>query len=236
MYRTPEFHVVHRHEIDHLAGRVGYLIHHQESARLGHPLYDQHTRHDRVAREVAVEERLVDRDVLKSQYPAARLELQNPIDEQEWVPVRQEVENALRLEHRASVGGFESQSAKTTGDHHVSAVAGTVGHYVRPEATSGQGQIAHDIDDLVSYEFIGKPQLDSVRDSIICQGDRVLEARSEGQAPGVQGLGPALQPERSGRCDVRTERLGVDFGRGKLASNHWMIEIDSRAHPVAIVW
>ena len=49
----------------------------------------QHARHHRPVREVAVEERLVDRDVLERDDALALLQLQHAVDQQERIAVRQ---------------------------------------------------------------------------------------------------------------------------------------------------
>ena len=60
---------------------------------LGHRLEDQNPGHHRVAGKVSLEELLVERDVLDAHDPLARLELEDPVHEQERIAVRQCLEN-----------------------------------------------------------------------------------------------------------------------------------------------
>ena len=60
---------------------------------LGHRLDDQHPGHDRVSREVALKELLVERDVLDPDDPLALLELQDAVHEKERVAVREDLQD-----------------------------------------------------------------------------------------------------------------------------------------------
>src|SRR5437899_2616233 len=72
----------------------------RNGADLGERLCDKHTGHDWPAREMAGEERLTDGDGLDPDRPAAILELDNTIDEEERVPVRDDGLDLLGREHR----------------------------------------------------------------------------------------------------------------------------------------
>ena len=61
----------------------------EDRAGLRQRLDDQHARHHRMAREVAHEERLVDRDVLQRDDALARHELEHAVDEDDRIAVRQ---------------------------------------------------------------------------------------------------------------------------------------------------
>ena len=70
------------------SGRVGRLK--QPDPRgLGQALHQQHSRHDRGAREVALEELLGPRDGLERLEPGQRIEVSDPVDQDERVPGRQ---------------------------------------------------------------------------------------------------------------------------------------------------
>src|SRR5690606_6606840 len=87
-HRAAELHAVDRHEVHHLRFRVIEVVHQEHSAGLRHSLDDQHTGHDRVPREVALEERLVDGDVLDADNSTVGLDLDDPIDQEERVAMR----------------------------------------------------------------------------------------------------------------------------------------------------
>src|SRR4029079_3540390 len=89
VHRTTPFDVVERGEIHDLLLRIGHGAHQEHPAHLRHRLDDQDTRHDRMSGEMPLKERLVDRHVLDAHDPLSRVDLDNAIDEQEWIPVRQ---------------------------------------------------------------------------------------------------------------------------------------------------
>src|SRR5687768_2883147 len=86
---TPPLHAVHRHEVDDLLLDVLDRVHDEETTHLRHRLDDEHARHDRMTGVVALKERLVDSDVLDADNALARLELDDAVDEQHRVTMRQ---------------------------------------------------------------------------------------------------------------------------------------------------
>src|SRR5690606_3758751 len=81
-HRPSPLHVIERHEVHDLLFDVRYRAHHQQAADLRHGLDDEHTGHHRVAGIVALEERLVDRDVLDADDAPIRFILDDPVDQQ----------------------------------------------------------------------------------------------------------------------------------------------------------
>ena len=69
---------------------------------LGHRLDQEHSRHDRVAGKVTLEEGLIQRDVLQTHGPAARFQFEDAVHQQEWVAMRQHAQDFLnrQLYHR----------------------------------------------------------------------------------------------------------------------------------------
>jgi hypothetical protein len=57
---------------------------------LGHRFENEHAGHDRTAREVPLEELLVDRDVFDSDDPSVQFQLANPVNQQKRIPVRKQ--------------------------------------------------------------------------------------------------------------------------------------------------
>src|SRR5690606_13563409 len=113
--RRTELRALDRHEIDELAGAGEAERFDREYAGcLRQRLDDQHARHDRPAREMALEETLVDRHRLGGDDPFADDELLDAIDEEHRIAVRQrrhhppDVERAdgglLRLPHQRPCG------------------------------------------------------------------------------------------------------------------------------------
>ena len=83
--------------------------------RLSHDFENQYPRHDCLERlgEVPLEVRLVDRDVLHRNDAAVRL-LENPIDHQKRVPMRQEPTDCLDIEHSRSTYRYVASLALTS--------------------------------------------------------------------------------------------------------------------------
>src|SRR6516164_1010080 len=73
------------------------MTHAKRACRLRHALDQQHARHDRIARKVALEIRLVRRDVLDPSGRAVSIHVDNAIDKEKRVAMRQQLED---------VGGF----------------------------------------------------------------------------------------------------------------------------------
>src|SRR5690606_360630 len=82
---------------------VRFGFHHPEAEdtrRLRHRLDDQHARHDRMAREMPLEEGLVDRYVLVGANTLGiHVQLTDPVDQQERVAVRQVLANLVDVHH-----------------------------------------------------------------------------------------------------------------------------------------
>src|SRR5215208_5421104 len=74
--------------------------HDADSAYLGHRLDNEDTRHDRVVREVTLEERFVLGDVLDADGPNTGFELLDPVHQEEGVAVRDEIPDLRRPEWR----------------------------------------------------------------------------------------------------------------------------------------
>ena len=81
----------------------------EDAAGLRHRLDLQHAGHHRDAREVALEVRLVERDVLEAQHPVVA-DLEHAIDQQEWIAMRQQPKDLLGL-HRGCVGSWPLRHA-----------------------------------------------------------------------------------------------------------------------------
>jgi methylaspartate ammonia-lyase len=75
----------------------------QQRRGLGQRLQHQHARHHRTVREVPVEERLVDRDVLQRLDAHVLLELEHAVDEQERIAVRQLLDDLVDVHQHGSL-------------------------------------------------------------------------------------------------------------------------------------
>jgi hypothetical protein len=92
--------VVDPHEIEgRFAGRLhAGRLEGEHAGRLRHGLDDQHARHDGTAGEMPLEKRLVERHVLERHDLAAGRVLENTIDQQERIAMRQVAENSLEIQ------------------------------------------------------------------------------------------------------------------------------------------
>jgi hypothetical protein len=95
--RFPELDPVEPHEVHHLGLGPFHGAHHQAAAGLGHGLYDQDAGHDRMAGEMALKERLVDRNVLEADYAGGALDFDDAIDEEKWVAMGERLEDAFDI-------------------------------------------------------------------------------------------------------------------------------------------
>src|SRR3990167_4997372 len=88
-------------EVPHraLVGLLAHRLEGQQRGGLRQRLEHQHTRHHRPVRKVAHEERLVDGDVFQRLDAQVLLELEHTIDQQDRIAVRQQLEDAVNVEH-----------------------------------------------------------------------------------------------------------------------------------------
>jgi hypothetical protein len=113
--RPAEAGVINTHEIDQLTLRfVPKRMDDQHRRGLRHGLDDQHSRHDRPARKMSLKILLVDRDVLDAGGPHIRHRIDDLVDHQERVAVRDHFHDPLdvdlgglllgegRIDHRPS--------------------------------------------------------------------------------------------------------------------------------------
>src|SRR4030095_15112105 len=86
-------------EVDQLLVAVLDVVQQQDPAYLGHRLEDQDAGHDRAPRKLALEEGLVRGDVLQADGPLSLLDLQDAVDEEKRIAVRQDVQDRSDLHH-----------------------------------------------------------------------------------------------------------------------------------------
>jgi hypothetical protein len=67
----------------------------QDTARLGHGLDDQNAGHHRTGREMPRKERFIDRDILDRCERFAFAVIQYPVNEQEWIAMRQHLHHLV---------------------------------------------------------------------------------------------------------------------------------------------
>src|SRR2546421_1828469 len=101
-HRVAHLDLVHREQDRQLAG-VFQLLAQQYAAELRHGLYDQDPGHDRRAGIMSLEEDVVEGDVLDPDRPLIPFDLQNAIDEQHRVAVRQDALDAPDVERRLAL-------------------------------------------------------------------------------------------------------------------------------------
>ena len=97
--RTAETRFVDAAEEEELLFAIGHVAQAEDCRALSHGLDDQHARHDRVTREVSLEELFVRGDVLQTDDPLPVFDLDNAIDQQHRVAMRQEFHDFGDGEH-----------------------------------------------------------------------------------------------------------------------------------------
>ena len=97
-----EFNLVRTHEVAELAGIAG-LAQHDDGGYLGHGFHLENARHDRMAREVALEKEFIHGQVLQS--PALRFSFKtdNAVHHQEGIAVRQQFADTVYIHYRFTV-------------------------------------------------------------------------------------------------------------------------------------
>src|SRR5690606_24779496 len=229
-HRPAPLHVVECHEIDRLPLDVLHRFHEQETADLSHRLDDQHARHHRMTRVVTLEEGLVDRDVLETDDALARLEFDDPVDQEHRVPVRQVLHDLLDVHDRLDPRALRSLPQRVR-ELQVPCVARTLRDHVPADARAEEREIADHIADLVTDELIRKAKL-ARRDPGLIQYDRVLQRRTEREVPRAQRLRLVQEPERPRRGDLLAEAVRYDLEGTVLTTDPRMVEVDRRGDPV----
>src|SRR3990172_13008892 len=205
--RPAEFHVVERHEVDHLALVVlaGHERHEQHPADLRHRFDDQHARHHGVAGEVPLEERLVVRDVLDPDDALLLLDLEDPVDEQHRVAVGDDGEDVADVHHGASRTRGPQADGPPEGD--VAAVARPGGDDVRAEAPAKQRQVAEEVRRLVAHELVGPAQR-RADDRRRVEHDGVLHSAARDEPLRPQRLDLVHEAEGARRRELAREHVG----------------------------
>src|SRR5262249_26240004 len=123
--------------------------------------------HNWVAREMSLEEWLVDSDGFNPNAFGFRIETDDPIDHQEREAVRQNLHHLIGVE--SAVAGWNrtrySQSASSrlfardqSSQIRITRVTWFYRDHMPANTSSDQSEIADDIEDFVTDKFIGKPQ------------------------------------------------------------------------------
>src|SRR5579863_106536 len=99
----PEPRVIHGNKVEELALALRNLQQQEQTARLRHRLDDQYTRHNRLAREVPLKKLLVDRHVLHADNALQALHLQNSIDHQKRIAMRQQFLNFVHVQNHPAL-------------------------------------------------------------------------------------------------------------------------------------
>ena len=118
---------------------------------------------------MALEERLVDRHVLEPDDALPLLQLENAIDEQEGVTMRQDLQNVFDGVHS---GLPDSVLHERTYQGNRAPMTRFVSDDARPNARTGQHQIADAVERLVPDEFVG-PAEGGIHDPRGVEHDRV---------------------------------------------------------------
>ena len=82
--------------------RVLKFLAQQEAAKLGHGFHQQHTRHDWSIGIVALEEGLIDRDILHADGPLVAIDLKHAINKQHRIPVWHDPLNPANVHCRST--------------------------------------------------------------------------------------------------------------------------------------
>jgi len=137
-----------------------------------------------MAGKVSLEEGLVDRDALHADSLEVAVELDDPVDHQERVAVRQDGHHAVDVEGRRRggdrLGRHGEQVAVALGDGAgefcVGPVPGLHGHDMAAQGPAGEREIADDVEDLVTDELVGEAERLLAQDGVAADHERILKA------------------------------------------------------------
>ena len=155
-----EFHAVHAQEDRHLA-RVLQFPQEKHARQLGHRLDDQDARHDGRPGIMALEEVLVDGNILDAHRPDVFLELHNAVHKEEGVPVRQDLHDLADVHGRARLGPGTGGPAgalvlESANQPVVQHVAAFDGHDPAAYVTVQEEQVAHQVQHFVASRLVRK--------------------------------------------------------------------------------
>src|SRR2546421_13031979 len=121
--------------------------------------------------EMALEERLVDRDVLDSDDSLLPFHFDDPVYEQERIAVGQIVHDLADIHRRHARAPPRALEGPGQGD--VAAVTGPRRYHMSLNPGAGQRQVPHDVRRLVPHELVRPAQFAPVHDAAIVQHDRI---------------------------------------------------------------
>ena len=214
-----EFHFVRTHEVTNFSGVLG-VKHHEDAGDLGHGFDLQHAGHDGVVGEVALEEGFVDGDRFDAGALGVALEGDDAVDHEERIPVGEDLhdlrggEDALadrepgRRDHGHHFGVFLGNGHGELG---VGSVAGAHGDDMAEQRASDQGEVADDIEDLVTDEFVRKTERLFAQHGVVADDNGIFEAAAADEAFLHERLDVFVVDEGAGGGDVVFVNLRGDF-------------------------
>ncbi len=116
---------------------------------MAHCFDDENPRHDRMIRKMPTKEGFVDRDVLDSHDPLARLEIHDPVHQKHGIPMRKVSHDAPNIDS-TRIGSPLRLAPNGLGQLHVPGVTRSLGDDVPTRAGAQQRQVSHDVSDLVT--------------------------------------------------------------------------------------
>ena len=161
--RPAELHLVRTHEVADLPAVLG-LAHHHDGCDLGHGLHLKDAGHDRMSGEMSLEEGFVDRHAFDADRLVVAVELDDPVDHQEGIAVRQDPHHPVDVEDGRGRGhGFGCLRKKVAAalgngprQFRVGSVTRLHRHDVAAQRAPGERKVADDVEDLVTDELVLK--------------------------------------------------------------------------------
>ena len=177
---------------------------------------------------MSLEKRFVDRDVLDSDHPAPRLQVENPVHHDEWIAVGNDLEDPADVEDLSS--GLFRDPGDGAGHRHIALVAGPIGDQVRLDPPAHQPEIAQDVTGLVAHELIGPAQR-AAEDVGVREHHRRGRRGALEQAAAPQGFHFAGEAEGAGSGEVLPEGIEVDVPGAGLPADERVTPLDGGGEP-----
>jgi hypothetical protein len=225
-----EFDFVGAHEEAEASGVLS-TAEHENAGDLSHGFELEDAGHDGMAGEMALEKGFVDGDAFQSDSFIFPLEPEHAIDHEEGVTVGKNAHDLIDIERTFANGNifdrhelgkvFPKRVVDGAGEFDVEAVAWFGGDDVGLEVTGKEGEIANNIEDFVTNEFVFVAHGFATKEAIAADDDGVFEGASLDEAFVHEGFDFLVKNKGAGTADIfevglfgdlQAEKLGVFSG------------------------
>src|SRR4026208_336750 len=110
-------------------------------------------------------------------------------------------------------------------------MSGSVGNQMSDKGQTQKREVTDEVQDLMAYKFVGKPQTGFIQDPVLRKGDRVLEIAATAKSAGPERFNFLQEPEGPGFSDLGRKRMRGMIIRIGLRADHGMVVLDRIGNP-----